>query len=665
MKSIKKFIRTDVARHVSTFIVAAIGIFPACSDYLDVVPDGTATIDNAFADRYTTEKYLASCYWALPRLGHWNSNPAWMGSMEMVMNRSISSDNAGMQQALGNNNSSAAYFDYWGGTHDIVGGEGVYTARSLYAGIRECNVFLENIDKVMDLTPADKARMIAEAKTLKAYMHFYLLCLYGPMTPLRENLPVDVSTAGIRLYREKIDVCFDYVIQLLDEAITGHALPAVVGSKSSEEGRFVHAAACYLKAKVCVFRASPLFNGNTAYNDFKDHNGEHFFNQTENPDHWVKAVDACRAAVAACAEGNIRLYQKSDYRTQVSMSDTTRLVNTLRSAVTAEWSANVETVWNSTASPIYYYTIVDFLVQQQDGNSAATGSISVPFSTAEQFYSNHGVPIDEDKEWRDSAWYNNRYQVRKATVESQYYIAKDENTAVVNFNREPRYYSSLGFDRGKWHSNYYVILPDEDTRFLDNLWGHYSSYKALTNYNVTGYFAKKMVSLLVSFRNPNAFDQTAYPYPDMRYASLLLYFAEALNETAAGESGTPPDEVYDLIDEVRARAGLDGVRNSWQNYAIEPTKPRTKKGMREIIQRERNIELAFEGEYYWDSRRWKTAEKEQNRVIQGWNVRGDNASTYYIPVSVYTQRFTQRDYFLPIKEQHIIENPLLIQNPGY
>jgi hypothetical protein len=646
----------------------------ACSDYLDVVPDGTATIDNAFSDRYTTMKYLSSCYWAMPRIGHWNSNPAWMGSMELIVNASLIGTNNGMLHALGLNNTANPYFDYWGSKPAVSdGNNGNNVPRSLYAGIRECNVFLENIDKVMDLPLQDKNRMIAEAKTIKAYMHFYLLCMYGPISLLRENIAVDASTSGVRLYREKIDDCFAYIIQLLDEAIAGHALPSAVASKSTEEGRFVHAAACYLKAKVCVYRASPLFNGNTAYNDFMDHNGETFFNQTENPDHWVKAADACRAAVEACAEGNIRLFRKSDYITQTSISDTTRLVNTLRSAVTAAWAINPETIWASYPSSLLWWGIANsdnmlmaFLVQQEAGSSPARGVISVPFSSVEQFYTKNGVPMNEDKEWRDSAWYDNRYKVRTGDEGHKYYIAKGEKTAIMNFNREPRYYSSLGFDRGKWHSNYYVILPDTNTRWLNNLWGGYSSFKTPTEYNVTGYFAKKMVNLETVFSNANAIDGNKYPAPDMRYASLLLYFAEALNETATGESGTPPAEVYDIIDEVRARAGLRGVRESWQDFAIDPSKPLTKKGMREIIQRERNIELAFEGQYYWDSRRWKTAEKEQNRFIQGWNVRGEDEQSYYIPVSTgYTQKFTRRDYFCPIKEQYIIDNPQLIQNPGY
>jgi hypothetical protein len=654
MKSVKKYILCGL---IGTFLMG-------CNDYLDVVPDGTATIDNAFADRYTTLQYLASCYWAMPRIGDWNTNPAWFGSMEMILNRNYLAE-AGMQGALGQNNPTLALFDYWGNK-----GTGTAT-RSLYAGINECNVLLENIDRVMDLQPADKARMIAEAKTIKAYMHFYLICLYGPITPLRKNIPVDASSSGIRLYRDKIDDCFDYVIELLDEVVESHALPAVVGSKSSEEGRFIHAAACYLLAKVCVFRASPLFNGNTAYNDFVDRNGEHFFNQTENPAHWVKAVDACRKAIDACAEGGIRLFQVSDYISQAKMSDTTRVVNTLRSAISQTWSVNPEIIWASYPSGLGSWGNSSFLyacmAQLENGNSLATGIASVPFSTAELFYSNHGVPIDEDKEWRDSVWYDNRYKLRQGDEENQYYIEKDANTAILNFAREPRFYSSLGFDRGKWHSNYYIIGADELTRSVHDRWTEYSSYhRSLTAYNITGYFAKKMVSMNAAFRDANTIDADFPPTPDMRYASLLLYFAEALNETTeGGESGTPSAEVYRIIDEVRTRAGLKGVIESWQQYSNNPTKPLSKKGMREIIQRERQIELALEGQDYWDSRRWKTAEREQNRVIQGWNVRGETESTYYIPVSVYTQRFTRRDYFSPIKEQYIIENPSIVQNPGY
>ena len=134
-----------------------------------------------------------------------------------------------------------------------------------------------------------------------------------------------------------------------------------------------------------------------------------------------------------------------------------------------------------------------------------------------------------------------------------------------------------------------------------------------------------------------------------------------MNETKE----TPNAEVYTYIDMVRERAGLEGVVTSWQKYSNQPTKPSTKAGMREIIQRERKIELACEGAYYWDSHRWKTAQKEQNRLIQGWNVNASELEDYYSVTTLYTQTFTYRDYFAPIPESDLTKNPQLVQNPGW
>jgi hypothetical protein len=87
--------------------------------------------------------------------------------------------------------------------------------------------------------------------------------------------------------------------------------------------------------------------------------------------------------------------------------------------------------------------------------------------------------------------------------------------------------------------------------------------------------------------------------------------------------------------------------------------------MRAIIQRERTIELAFEGQYHWDCRRWKTAPAELNRSIQGWTVTESDVDAYYQVATIYTQKFSLRDYFMPIPESDLINNPQLIQNPGY
>ena len=163
------------------------------------------------------------------------------------------------------------------------------------------------------------------------------------------------------------------------------------------------------------------------------------------------------------------------------------------------------------------------------------------------------------------------------------------------------------------------------------------------------------------FRDANSVTYEPFPWPEFRVADLYLLAAECLNETME----SPSSEIYEYVDIVRERAGLEGVVESWAKYSTNPDKPSTKAGMREIIHREREIELAWEGSYFWDIRRWKKGVKEFNRVITGWNVKATEVADYYTVTSLQVQKFTYRDYFAPIPESDIIKNPQLIQNPGW
>ena len=638
MKSIYKFA-----------LCALTALSVSSCNYLDVVPDNIATLDNAFADRYTTEQYLATRYWGMPKSAGWNENPGIFGALEMVFNKESKTD-GGMRFGLGQDSPTSALINYWGGTGDLI--------RTLYGGIRECNTFLDNVEGVQDLNQYEKNRMIAEVKLIKAYLHFYLISFYGPICPLRENTPINESTQGVRVYREKIDDCFAYVIELLDEVIESKALPRVIENRTTELGRFTQPAAYMLKAKALLYWASPLFNGNTDYNSFIDNKGEPFFNQVYDASRWEKAAVACKAAINMCDSAGIRLYQKSDFVATKQLSDETMLVNTLRSSVSERW--NIELVWGNSSYPINSGLQSPCFPRLEQGTSSSTsGKLSVPFATVEQFYSKNGVPIEEDKNYD----YAKRFNLRTGDEEHKYYIQEGEQTAAMNFDREPRFYSTLGFDRGKWYGNSYKNYPDndEDCLYPKNRFGEYSSVFNPGDYNATGYWPKKLVSINSTFRDANSVSYENYPFPDMRFADLLLMYGEALNETKE----TPNAEVYTYIDMVRERAGLEGVVTSWQKYSNQPTKPSTKAGMREIIQRERKIELACEGAYYWDSHRWKTAQKEQNRLIQGWNVNASELEDYYSVTTLYTQKFTYRDYFAPIPESDLTKNPQLVQNPGW
>ncbi|GAP72918.1 RagB/SusD family nutrient uptake outer membrane protein [Candidatus Symbiothrix dinenymphae] len=641
-------------------ITAAMFIFPSC-DYLDVVPDMVPTLDNAFSDRYMAEKFLATCYYGLPSTASLTATPGFLGALEMIYNKDYKEPdertNPGMVLGLGQNDRTTAIMDMWAGG----------TPGSLYATIRDCNTFLDNIERVPDLKRPEKDRWIAEVKLVKAYCHFSLITHYGPMCIVRESAPVSTSTQGVRVYRDKVDDCFAYTVELLDEAINSNALPEIIPDIGKESGRFTKAAAYAIKAKVLVYWASPLFNGNTELVNFVDHNNEPFFNQTEDPTRWTKAAEACKAAVAVCGDARIRLFQRADYTTPFTLSDTTALVNTLREAICKLW--NVELIWTNNAATFTVFQANCMPRLELAVSNPAKGLFSIPFSTVDVFYTKDGVPINET----DSFDYDGRFNIRQGDYDHRYLIQMGEWTAAMNFDREPRFYSTLGFDRGKWYGNHDQNPPggaggapglEVDSRYPRARYGEYSSIFAPGEYNATGYWPKKLIHPNTQYsNNSTTWWGEIYPFPSMRYADLLLLTAEAVNEAEG------PTNAYPYIDEVRARAGLVGVVNSWQTHAKSAykSKPTTPIGLRAIIQQERKIELACEGHYFWDSRRWKTAATEQNnRLIQGWNHLGRSANDYYTPTTIYTQRFiSPRDYFFPIPESDCIDNPQLKQNRGW
>jgi hypothetical protein len=130
-------------------------------------------------------------------------------------------------------------------------------------------------------------------------------------------------------------------------------------------------------------------------------------------------------------------------------------------------------------------------------------------------------------------------------------------------------------------------------------------------------------------------------YMVLRYADVLLMYAEAQNEAL----GADPS-VYDAIHAIRRRAGL----NPWQLPA-----GLSQSEMRDIIRRERRLELAGEGFYYTDIRRWKTAETVMNGPI--YNHAGK---------PILARSFNpQRDYWWPIPDRQLELNRALEQNPNY
>ncbi|MDO5569978.1 MAG: RagB/SusD family nutrient uptake outer membrane protein [Bacteroidales bacterium] len=245
-----------------------------------------------------------------------------------------------------------------------------------------------------------------------------------------------------------------------------------------------------------------------------------------------------------------------------------------------------------------------------------------------------------------------------------YYIKNNFETAILNTDREPRFYANLGFDGGLWYGNgrykdVGVGTTAEQPYVVTAKASEPSGKLSDIRYSKTGYYAKKPSHFESAFSTTGALTLTRYTFPIYRLGDLYLMYAEALNETLE----QPNEEVFSYVDSIRSRAGLENVRDSWLKYSKLPNKPMTKDGMREIIQHERGVELAFEGKRLWDLRRWKKAHIVFNEYVKGWNVAGKNTADYYKIVYIEKNEFFTKNYLWSIRLRELRTNTNLVQNP--
>jgi hypothetical protein len=553
--------------------------------------------------------------------------------------------------AQGNQSSVNPLLNFWSGERDAL--------TNLWQGIRSCNIFLENVDIVHDLPSYEKKRWVAEVKFLKAYYHFYLLRMYGPIPIVDVNTPISGTPDEVQPYREPVDAVVKYIVDLLDEAATDLPLEREI-IEGTEAGRINNLIAKSVKAKVLVYAASKLFNGNEDYVKMVDARGVQLFPQTSDPEKWKLAADACLEAIEMCHAQGKRLYDFVEPEL-TTVNDTFKIQTTYRQAICARW--NSELIWGSVN---YGCAVLSNrgqakILRLAAENSAVNSEWGATLKLIDKYYSNHGVPINEDKEWLANGWYSDRYKVRPepSSGAERYLVKEGQRTVYLHYNREVRFYASIGFDRGIYFGNGYIKFPD-DVKHCESRFGEYSGMYASAGHSITGYHTKKVHSYKnAQTERTNSVEY--YPFPIIRLADLYLLYAEALNEYSG-----PGEEIFKYLDLIRARVGLEGVRESWEQYSSNPNKPNNKETLRDIIHQERTIELAFEGERFWDIRRWKKI-NELNEQPLGWNVQGKTEEDFYqiTTVAPTPVEFSVKDYFWPIREYEISVNKKLIQNYGW
>ncbi|MDR1584262.1 MAG: RagB/SusD family nutrient uptake outer membrane protein [Prevotellaceae bacterium] len=637
------------------FLTALLLYTPSCADYLDIVPDSNITLDDYFERKEMALSALAKVYSYLPMDNYVGQSSYLLGDewVGRIDSRSSIDDQAAFRIMRGLQTSNNPLLAYW---------------TSLYQAIRSANIFIANVDNVLDMTDDERKNYKAQAKFLKAYYHFRLLQQYGPIAIMDNLVALDATSEDLFHKRSKVEDCFNYIINLMNEAIPDLKERASL----NDLGQVDKVAAMGIKARVLLFRASPFLNGNKEYyGDFFDFDGQPFFPLEYNREKWKDAADAADTAIQMCLANGIDLYEwekvpflydRQDYEANENL----RTLYNLRMVVVDPW--NRELVWGLTSPFTFGYGMLIPDVSNirlpkniaDENNTYAGQWLGASYKMLERYYTKNGLPIDDDRSFDRNAM----YRITQTPGENDtinYPVLRGimqpgVQTINMYLNRELRFYANLGITGGWWRGHTRRI----NLEMYSGGNGGYDGGTSVTNYLYTGVGVQKFVH--PESKAGNWSHLIEMPYPIMRMADLYLIKAEALNEYL----DAPNDEVWDAVNKVRRRAGIPTVQESWTSpNARRPNRHRDKAGMKEIILQERGIELAFEGSRFWDMHRHKKAVAEFSSPISGWAVDKFALKDFFVLKTLQARKFTAKDYLWPISLNETNKNANLKQNPGW
>ena len=407
-----------------------------------------------------------------------------------------------------------------------------------YNGIRRCNIFMENIDRVQ-MNEQERSVLIGEVEFLRAYYHATLLKFYGGIPILTKHLDLNEPIPA----RNTEEEVYDFIVKECDKAI------AKLPLKAAEVGRATKGAALALKAHIA----------------YLNH----------------KYDVAAKAAKEIIDLGVYSLYP--DYAGLFAKANE----NNCEVIFDHQFMDNGVDPFNTGSWIDQFFAPVDF---------GGWEALSPSQDLVDAYECTDGKSIAE------SALY-------------------DENKPFEN--RDPRLAASI-----LWHGSKFGPITFDASNMGDG------------NHTRTGYTMRKCI------------DETNYGcnywgalnYILFRYAETLLVYAESINELNG-----PTAEVYDAVNQVRARVNLPGLAEGL-----------SKDQMREAIRHERRVEFPFEGIHLFETRSWKTTESCVTKPVYGRNTKGEK-------VLVEKRKFNpEKDYLWGIPQTEIdLSKGVLKNNPGY
>ena len=592
-----------------------------------------------------------------------------------------------------------------------------------------------------DMTTEQLAEFIketkAEARFLRAYYYWQLLRKYGPI-PLLPDEGVDFTSSydELSIPRSPYHECVDYITDEL--AIAARDLPLDRSNRNIL--RPTKGAALTARAKVYLFGASPQYNGNN--NDWAkkmvNYDGTPLISPVYKEEYWAKAAAAAKEVMDL---DKYKLYTVA--KRAVNASNMKGAEGSSLSFDYYEYPKTIEpgakivadgAGWKLDPQNTPGYSDKDFpegwanidpcesYRQLFDGSLQAYSNPELIFSRG---YGNEIDNLSQHQMPRSLGGWNchgltmkmydayhmadgsDFYRYKQGIdVDGKPYYYSDPNAVVPNYaktytgtitrnpeyytkwaplppgvsmqnaNREPRFYASVAYNGSIWENKGSSV--NDNKRFVQV----FTYRNGGDGKDASGFYYWTGIGIR-KYYNPEDWSGSRInkAEPAMRYAEVLLTYAEALNEldgthTVPSYDGVgsitvtrDKSEISKGLRPVRVRGGLTDFTDDYFGDKVE---------MRIRIKREWQIEFMGEAHRYYDLRRWGDAEREESMPVWGYNMdmtgplsltTSDNQQRdlWHMPreISLVPAIFSEKMYLWPISKDELRKNRNMIQNPGW
>lgn len=622
---------------IYTLLIALLCFVSSC-DYLgvsDQLAGGLQNTEQVFDNVSYTKRWYANVFAGIPDYSGINSvnvgafkNP-WTGMCDELV--------------VGYGNSSK-----YNNSDRNAANMGFHRYGDCYKYIRQANIFLQKAHPIMttgtqgdQLLEDELTQMKANVRFMRAFYHYLLFEQYGPIILVKDK--IYNATEDQDVPRNTVDEVIEYI----DSELTA------VASELTQEPIFedkdyrawpTKGVALAVRAKLWLYAASPLLNG--GYREalsVTNPDGTRLF-----PDYdagkWEKALAACKDFIDYAEAGRYELYK--EYKDDNgAVIDPDKSVYNLFQKYTHEiiW-ATANNDWGGMNGDAFDRRIAPRCEKNGLGSTGVTQEL------VDAFYMKDGFPVSATAYLPQSTLYQEEgYGTYKDQNDN--FSKKYTNVTVSNryLNREPRFYNTVFFNGRQW--------PVSCNQVLFYNGGNSGVQEGQAT--LTGYMLFKRFNRSVSLTNPGVASQFR-PSIIFRLADFYLMYAEAANEVNPNDA-----RVLKYLNLVRERAGLPDIET------LNPAIRGNQELQRAAIQRERQIELATEGQRYFDVRRWMIADKNgegrQNGYVHGMNVRGESNDKEDFNRIVEASQivFNRKMYLYPMPDYEMRKTKNLVQNPGW